>query len=453
MPVMEFITECPVPVEALFEWHDRPGAFERLSPPWEAVRVIERSGTIRDGDRLVMAMRVGPIPATWEARHEGWEAGCCFRDVMVRGPFARWRHDHLFESYAGGSRLTDRLDFALPLGPLGEAVAGGFTRNKLRRVFAFRGRRLLADLERQAEARARPAWKPWRIAVTGASGMVASALTAFLTTAGHTVIPFVRQRGRTGIFWNPDAGEVDRRALEGVDAVVHLAGAPIAGARWTPSRKQVILTSRQRSTAVLSQALADLTHRPQVLVSASGIGIYGDRGDEILTPESPAGVGFLAQVATAWEEATAPAAAAGIRVVIPRIGPVMSASGGMLRALRVPFLLGLGGPVGSGRQWLPWIALDDVVGLLHHLLWADEIHGPIHAVAPNPVTNAGFARNLGTVLHRPAFMPLPTFAVRLIFGEMGEELLLAGQRAAATDTGYRFRYSDLRAALEDELGR
>jgi hypothetical protein len=254
--------------------------------------------------------------------------------------------------------------------------------------------------------------------------------------------------------WDPARGDIDAAALEGVDAVVHLAGENI-GQRWTDDVKRAVMDSRVRGTEVLCAALASLARPPKVLVSASAVGYYGDRGDERLDESSAPGTGFQAEVCRAWEAASAGAEGAGIRVVRARLGVVLSAKGGALPRLLTPFRAGVGGPVGSGRQWFPWVALDDVIGGLHHCVRTPELHGPVNLMAPGPVRQAELARTLGHVLSRPAVLPLPAFAVRTLFGEMGTELLLGGQQAFPVKLeahGFRFSRPTLEAHLRAELG-
>jgi uncharacterized protein (TIGR01777 family) len=292
-----------------------------------------------------------------------------------------------------------------------------------------------------------------KIAVSGASGLVGSALVPALEAAGHDVLRLIRRQAGPGeVAWNPQAGTIDAAALAEIDAAVHLSGATI-GRRWTAARKAEILDSRVQSTHLLSETMASLEPHPSVLVCAGGIGIYGDRGDEILTEESELGAGFLADVGKAWEQACEPARESVIRVVNLRAGIVLSREGGALDRLLLPFKLGLGGRVGSGKQWWSWIALDDLVAAIRFALEGD-IGGPINLVSPNPVTNAQFTKALGKALGRPTLFPFPSFAARAMFGEMADEALLTGQRALPArllEAGFGFEHSELGHTLKRVL--
>jgi uncharacterized protein len=294
------------------------------------------------------------------------------------------------------------------------------------------------------------------ILVTGASGLIGTALVSSLMSSSHEVTRLVRGQpnpGEKAVRWDPMAGSIEASALEGIDAVVHLAGENI-GERWTAAKKVRIRDSRVKGTQLLCETLARLSSPAQVLVSASAVGYYGDRGEEILTEDSPSGRGFLPEVSRAWEAATEPARQHGIRVVQLRLGVVLSAAGGALAKMLPPFRLGLGGVLGSGRQYMSWIALDDAVGAMQHAIVTDTLQGPTNAVAPRPVTNQEFTKTLGKVLGRPTAIPLPAFAARLMFGEMADELLLASARVQATKllaSGYQFRYPELEDALRHVL--
>ena len=295
------------------------------------------------------------------------------------------------------------------------------------------------------------------VLVTGSSGLVGSALVTQLESDGHTVARLVRSRrggGEAQVLWDPQAGTIDSASLEGLDAVVHLAGESIAGGRWTAARKARILESRVKGTSLLAETLAGLRERPKVLVSASAVGYYGDRGEEALREENASGSGFLAGVCRQWEAAAAPAAQSGIRVVHPRFAMILSTAGGALQRLLLPFRLGLGGRLGSGRQFMSWIALDDAVGAICHALTHDDLQGPVNTASPTPVRNREFTTTLGRVLRRPTVFPLPAFAARLAFGQMADELLLASQRvepAKLLAGGYQFGFPDLESALRHLL--
>ena len=297
-------------------------------------------------------------------------------------------------------------------------------------------------------------------ALTGATGLIGSTLRLLLERGGHRVVALRRAAagGDAGgdPHWDPATGALSPGALDGVDAVVHLAGENVAGGRWTAARKARIRGSRVDGTRLLAETIARLERRPATLVAASAIGYYGDRGDERVDESSAPGEGFLPDVCRAWEEAAAPARAAGVRVVHLRIGIVLTTAGGALRQMLPPFRFGLGGPIGSGRQYMSWVTLDDVLGGVLHVLRTADLDGPVNMVAPEPATNAEFTRTLGRVLRRPAFLPVPAFGARLAFGEMADALLLASARvepARLRENGFAFGYPALEGALRHVLDR
>ena len=289
------------------------------------------------------------------------------------------------------------------------------------------------------------------IAITGATGMVGRALSSSLHAGGHEVVPVSRRRIPGGVLWDPEHGEIDAGGLEGVDAAVHLAGENLAAGRWSDSVKRRIWESRVRGTGILSAALASRSRLPRVLVSASAIGYYGHRhADEWLDETMPAGDDFLAHLCAAWEAAADPARAAGIRVVHPRIGLILSPDGGALARMVPPFRLGLGGRLGTGSQWMSWIAIDDVVAGLLHAITSTALAGPVNFAAPEPVRNVAFTRTLAAVLRRPAILPLPAPVLRMVFGEMADVTLLASLRVSSerlVASGFRFRFPALGGAL------
>ena len=438
------------PRDEVFAWHARPGAFLRLSPPWQPMRVITEADSLQNG-RAELAL---PGGLRWMAEHQadGYDPPRRFVDTIGASGLAslpariavRWRHIHEFEDVGDDrTRVIDRVETPVP------ALA-------LRPMFAYRHRQLADDLAAHKQA-AEHGLRAATVAVTGSSGLVGSALSAFLSTGGHRVIRLVRHAATdtNERQWNP--ADPDPDLLAGVDAVVHLAGASIAG-RFTDAHRRAIRDSRIGPTRRLAELVARMPDGPRLLISASAIGYYGyDRGDEILTEDSDRGEGFLADVVAEWEEATAPAGRAGARVVLVRTGIVQSPRGGTLRLLRPLFSAGLGGRIGDGRQWLSWIGIDDLVDIYYRGLWDTTLSGPVNAVAPEPVRNVDYTRTLARVLRRPAVLPVPPLGPRLLLGDQGaRELACASQRvipAKLQQAGHRFRHPDLDEALRHLLGR
>ncbi|MFO0871462.1 MAG: TIGR01777 family oxidoreductase [Pirellulales bacterium] len=456
----EFVYRSPMPCSAdeLCAWHLRPGAFERLAPPWERVVVEQWAEPHEVGRQAILRTRLAPgIWKRWVAEYREFTPGRLFRDVQVSGPFARFDHRHIFEPASETtSWLEDRIDYAPPGGWLGQALGGGWVRRSLEQLFAYRHRTTADDLAALSGA----GHPRLRVLISGASGLVGSSLVPFLTAGGHDVTRLVRP-GHTAtgpsLPWESLEGPSSGGLAEPpFDAVVHLAGEGIANGRWTAKRKQRIRDSRVEGTHRLCSALARLPTPPAVLVSTSAVGFYGNQGDRLLEEDQPAGDDFLAQVCRDWEQATQPAVAAGIRVVQLRYGVILSGKGGALTRMLPPFRLGIGGPLGNGRQYLSWIALDDVLSAIAHAMTTQALSGPVNVVAPEAVTNTEFSRTLGRVLRRPAVLPLPATAARLALGELADALLLASQRVVPVKlvaTGFRFRYSDLEEALRYQLGR
>src|SRR5208282_2152967 len=467
MKTLEFVKRSQIdsPAADVFAWFTRPGAFERLVPPWEPVETLSRTGTApQPGSRTEFKIGIGPLRQRWLAEHTAFEPCRMFRDEQISGPFAHWVHTHTVEpSGPLACVLEDRIEFAPPLGFLGRALAGGYLRKRMERGFAYRHRIAAQDVD----AHRRWSATPLRILVSGASGLVGSALVPYLTAGGHTVVRLERAGHAAApspglptesIAWDPSAGGIaSAAALEGFDAVIHLAGENIAGGRWTAAKKSRIRESRVQGTKLLAESLARLgSGRPRVLVAASAIGYYGDRGDENLVESSPRGTGFLPEVCAAWEAAAAPARAAGIRTVNLRIGVVLSPSGGALGQMLLPFRLGAGGVIGEGRQWMSWIALDDVLDTILHAIADASLSGPVNAVAPHPVTNEEWTNLLGRILGRPTLVPMPALAARAAFGQMADELLLASTRVLPERllaSRHPFRFLEAEPALRHLLGR
>jgi len=459
MKTEHFVMRSSMPASAdeLYRWHARPGALERLTPPWETVQILERQGGIEDGGQVVIAVRAGGRRRRWVARHHDHEPGRQFCDTQVEGPFAHWEHRHRFiPDSPAQSYLEDDIEYALPFGTLGRWFGGAFIRRKLQQLFRYRHQITAQDL---ALHRKYGGNRPMNILVSGSTGLIGTSLVPFLTTGGHRVVRLVRTPDlarEDTVYWNPAKGELDANRLEGMEAAVHLAGENIADRRWNAEQKARIRDSRVQGTRLLCETLARLRQPPRVLVSASAIGFYGNRGDEVLTETSSAGNGFLPDVCREWEAATKAAEKAGIRVVNLRFGIILSPKGGALAKMLTPFRLGLGGRIGNGSQWMSWIALDDALGSIYHALATETLSGPVHAVAPNPVTNRDFTKTLGRVLWRPTLFPMPAFMARLAFGEMADDLLLGSTRVRPDkllQTGYRFLYADLERSLRHLLGK
>ncbi|MGW4393796.1 TIGR01777 family oxidoreductase [Amycolatopsis nivea] len=439
---LRFTSVVPADLAEVFAWHTRPGALSRLIPPWQPLRPVAEATDVRDGTAVLGL----PGGLRWAAEHQadGYDAPYQFVDQVVSQPFAAavpWRHTHRFTSEGQGStRITDTVDTPVP----------GFL---LRSMFRYRHNQLAEDLASAARART---WRggPITVAVTGSSGLVGTAVCALLTTNGHRVIRLVRRppRTRDERRWDPAAPAAD--LLAGVDALVHLAGASIAG-RFTERHKENLRASRIGPTRLLAELAA--RSGVETFVCASAVGYYGnDRGEQALAEDSDRGDGFIADLVAEWEDAGRAGAGAGVRTVSVRTGIVQSPRGGTLRLLLPLFAAGLGGRIGSGRQWLSWIGIDDLADIYLRAVLDETLSGPVNAVAPNPVRNSEYAEVLASVLHRPALLPVPALGPRLLLGDQGAaELALASQqvlpaRLAALE--HRFRHPGLEVALRHLTG-
>ena len=454
MPIFEKKSVMPVAAEALYRWHARDGAFQRLVPPWQNIEVVRHDGTIEEGDRLVMKIRQGPVAVRWEALHTDHIPGEQFVDRQVRGPFKRWEHTHRFEPLGPNrSLLVDRVDYELPMGPVGSLFGGSKTKQVLERMFAFRHRRTREDLLRHgADVDAKT------VAVTGSTGLVGTGLCAFLQTAGHRVVRLRRNRDELqpgDVYWSPAEGEIDAAELEGVDAVVHLAGEPIMG-RWTQQKRRRIEDSRVQQTRLLGRTLAELSDPPEVFASASTVRYYGDRGDEVLTEESSLGEGFLAGVCRRWEKATDAAVDAGIRVIRMRIGVVLSPAGGALEAMLSSVRYGLAARLGTGDQFVPWIDIDDLVAAIAFGLDHQKLSGPVNLTAAQPIRNRELLEQIGESVTSPAVLPVPRGAMKLAMGsQAAEETVLASQRVIPERlrrAGFEFFYDEPGESIAAKLG-
>jgi uncharacterized protein (TIGR01777 family) len=454
MPTFEQKSVLPISPEDVFAWHERRGALERLVPPWEKTEVVEPPTSLEPGTRVVLKMWRGVLPITWVARHTSMERGRSFHDEQESGPFASWKHEHLFLPASEGCELVDRIEYELPLGAVANAVAGSSVADDLSRAFRFRHKRTKRDLKRHRRFKQHGTK---RFVIAGATGMVGDALVAFLETGGHEVIRLTRGAPRrpTDSRWDPARGQIDASVIDGADVVVNLAGENVAGSRWTADRKRAIEESRIQATGLIARTIASATKKPEVFISASAIGFYGDGQERELDETSPSGDGFLAEVCRNWEAETMPAQDAGVRTVHARFGVILAAQGGALAKMLGPFRLGMGGPIGGGKQWMSFVDLDDAIGALHQAAFDVALVGPMNVVSPTPVRNADFVRALGHALHRPAIVPLPAFAVKTAMGDMGREMLLFSQRVMPDKleaAGFRFAHRDVESSFGEQLG-
>lgn len=466
MTVMTSIWQSPMPVSAeeLSDWHDRPGALQRLLPPWEPVQILNVQGRLSAGQQRVVFRLLlgGMVPLRWEAEASGYQIGHGFVDVQLRGPFAEWKHIHRFIPQDDErSLLQDEVSYRLRGGVLVRALASRAVGKRLERLFRYRHQVTASDLRRHRQYRHQPRQ---RIALTGSRGLIGSALVPFLTTGGHEVVRLLSRPAAPtfddGTLWQiwPE-GESPPWALLGqVDAVIHLAGENIAKGRWNAQKKHRIRESRVVPTRRLAEALASLpsSQRPHTLLCASAVGFYGHRGDEELSEEAAAGNGFFPEVCQQWEAATEPARQAGIRTVHLRFGAVLSPRGGALAKQLLAFRWGLGAVLGSGQQWFSWISIEDAIAAIYHCLMESSLCGPVNMVAPEPVPQRTFAKTLGRVLRRPAFFWLPAPVLRCLFGELADHALLVSTRVLPRKllaTGFTFDYPDLESALRFLLGR
>jgi uncharacterized protein len=440
-----FSCTVDAPLDEVFAWHARPGAIVRLMPPWLPVRVAAETASLRDG-RAELAL---PGGLRWVARHDpaAYDPPRRFADELASLPLRAalpWRHIHEFAALTpSATQITDRVVTPLP---------AGF----LRPVMGYRHHQLAGDLAAHQWARQLRS-EPLTVAITGSSGLVGSALAALLTSGGHRVIHLVRRAPADDSErrWDPD--DPDPGLLRGTSALVHLAGASIAG-RFTAGHKRSIRASRITPTRRLAELAAATSGGPAVMVTASAIGYYGPhRGDELLTEDSPRGDGFLADVVADWEAASAPAQDAGLRVVLVRTGIVQSPRGGTLRLLWPLAEVGAGGRLSAGRQWVSWIGIDDLTDIYYRALTDDTLAGPVNATAPHPVRNGDYAQTLARVLRRPLQLPVPGLGPRLLLGAEGaSELAGADQRVSPLRLlrdGHRFRHRELEPALRHLLGR
>ena len=445
------------PLVEAFSWHERPGALERLVPPWDPLSIISSSGTIQNGAERILKMHIGPFPYRWHARHQGYEKNRQFQDIQVKGPLKYWCHSHEFKPRVDNRSccyLIDTIEYKLPFSPFGDLLIHNRVQNNLKRIFNYRHTVLNRDLKLHL----RYGQKPLRILITGGNGIIGSNLIPFLTTGGHRVIRLVRDRSQVSqdtIFWEPTKGAIDLKRLENMDVAIHLGGESLGNGYWSVEKKEKISQSRIAGTRLLVDSFARLSAKPKVLLSASAIGFYGDRGEEELEESAAYGNDFISSVCQQWEAEAIKAESLGIRTCLLRIGVVLTPLGGALSKVLLPFRLGFGAKFGTGRQFLSWVSIEDVIGAIYFLMHRPQSSGPYNIVSPTPVRNLEYCRVLNACLNRKRLITLPSRMIRILFGQMGKEIILAGTRVypeRLTKEGYQFHQVSLKEHLEEQLG-
>ena len=461
MPEFSHVASYNAPVENVWAWYDSPGAFRRIMPEWEGIRPIEAGALVNDATTR-FRVQLGPLRPMWVARHYDVVAGEVFNDVMEKGPFGAWDHEHRFVSTGPEtSEIHDTIQWRLPFHPLTFWTAPFTVKGRMNQMFAYRTQRVQEDLRRIAMYGDQP---KQRVLVSGSTGLIGMQLCAFLQAAGHEITRLIRPettlppdaRNDACVKWNDQTGEVLEGSLEGFDTVIHLAGAGIGDKRWNAKRKALLKSSRIVPTEHLVRLFGTLDEPPKTFISGSAVGFYGDRKGEPLTEDSSSGVGFLSEMAQAWEAAAAPAQKLGIRTVWLRTGIITTPMGGALKPMLLPTLMGAGGPLGGGRQYISWISLHDHIYATYHLMMTPSCEGPYNLTAPDSVPQKRYAKTLAKVLLRPWFAPAPGFVLKIMFGELAQALLLEGQRVQPKrllESGFTFQHEGLESCLRQCLGK
>jgi len=465
MPIFKHSSPIDCDLEDLHQYHANPGALNRLIPPWENISILKRSDSLAVGSEVVIENSLFGVPVTWLARHTQWNPPTSFQDIQVSGPFKSWVHDHLFEDKGvGHSNLCDQVHYENKLGQLG-SLGAPIVHSKLDAMFHYRHKTTQADLCLQRFLRQQAPNQILKIGITGSTGLIGRRLVDLLSVMGHQVVRILRPASKDRaidfpltsktVVWEPDTGFTNPEIMQGLDAVVHLAGKGVASARWTDATKREIRRSRVDATQSLVRDLCKLASPPKALVCASAVGLYGDRGDQVLDETEKPGNDLMSELARDWEAAAMEYERAGNRVAIGRLGIALHPREGALAKLLPPFRFGLGGPVGSGRQFWSWIHVDDAAAGFLHLAANPKCTGPYNLVAPEQTDNLTFVKTLGKVLNRPSLVPAPAFALRILLGEMADAMLLTSIRANCQrllDDGFPFRTRTLEECLRHLLG-
>ncbi len=447
----------PCTVEELYAFHSRPGALERLLPPWDGSEVVWKKGSLAAGGKVLMRLRQGPVSFPWEAHHIREVPGVMFQDIQHKGPFAKFSHVHRFRDTPEGAILEDEIEFALPCQSVMPKVATHHVREMLTRIFTYREHTLSEDLKLHA----RCSKTPLRILISGASGVLGSVLVPLLTTGGHEVWKLVRRPAdpdKNEIQWDPQKGQLDISSLPAIDGVIHLAGEYIGIGRWSPAKKRSVIESRTKGTHLLTATLAALpqNRRPSVILTASAVGYYGDCGPQIIDENHQEGDDFISEVCSLWEKAAAPAREAGIRTVQMRLGVGLTPRGGALQRLLVTRPLGFFNRFGNGNQYISWMGIDDMVSAMLHCLVTPSLEGPVNIASPNPVTNRELLQTLAETTSLPQALHIPAWLLKILYGQMATEILLSGCRVSSgklEESGFTFRHPTLPGALQTLMGK
>jgi len=464
----QYASEFPYRVDQLFDYHQQAGAISRLIPPWESASVLSSDDSLKIGSIVKVSNQLGPIPLTWVAEHTELAGNQLFVDELRSGPFARWKHLHLFETVnLTSSKLSECIEYQLHAAPMSNFLKP-WVEEKLRAMFRFRHQITRDDLKlsnQLAQLGHTPASKRIKIGISGSSGLVGRRTVELARVLGIDIIRSIRPHSsEKPTRWPRGVESVQEdqlEAFEGLDAWIHLGGVGIAEKRWSDGYKKAIRQSRVESTKKLVERLHKLDQPPKAFVCASGVGIFGDRGDEILDESSPVSTiatkeDFLSNVAQEWESAALGFEKNSHRAVLARFGVVLHPRAGALSKMLLPFWMGFGGPMGNGNQFWPWIHIDDAASILLFLALNDRCQGPFNVVAPECMSNRDFSRVLAKVLRRPSWLAAPKFALRIALGEMADSLLLSSTRtvpAALSRVGYEFRFPTLDGALRNLLGK
>lgn len=445
----------PCSASELHAWHSRAGALERLLPPWDNTTVLAKNGGIEPGGQVLLKMHLGPFAFHYRGRHVENVPGRMFRDIQEKGPFAHWSHSHFFEDTPEGAQLTDVVEYALPCHALLPKAIKDYVTGNLQRLFRWRETVLREDIILHKRCSRRPL----RLLVSGASGVLGRDLLPLLSTGGHRVFTLVRRvpdRAKGEIFWDPEKNVLNEADLPELDGVIHLAGEYIGLSRWSEEKKQRVLDSRIDGTNLLVRALTAARKPPEVFLSASAVGYYGDCQDTMVSETAAPGAGFMAEVCRRWEDAASTAEGAGIRTVFLRLGVGLTPRGGALRRILDASACGYIRRFGTGRQYISWISGDDMIAAILHALTCPELTGPVNIAAPEPVTNLQLMQTLARITGRPRLFPLPAGLLQMMYGQMAREILLSSCRVTTrklVDSGFHFRHPSLEGALRALLGK